>query len=72
MSAMTFAIQMGLARESVTVEGGELNMSTLKDIACAFIYRKVRKTILICTVLYTLYSKDSFVRCHLGFSRQYI
>lgn len=49
MSGMTFSIQMGLARESVTVEGGELNMSTLKDIACAFIYRKVREIYLFVT-----------------------
>lgn len=47
MSGMTFSIQMGLARESVTVEGGELNMSTLKDIACAFIYRKFPDCVLV-------------------------
>ena len=42
-STLTFAMQIGLVRESVTVEleGGELTMATLKDIACAFVDRKV-------------------------------
>ena len=43
---MTFAMQIGLVREAVTVtvEGGagDLTMATLKDIACAFVDRKVR------------------------------
>ena len=34
-------MQIGLVREAVTVRGGELNMATLKDIACAFVDRKV-------------------------------
>ena len=38
---LTFAMQIGLVRESVTVEGGELTLATLKDIACAFVDRKV-------------------------------
>ena len=40
---LTFAMQIGLVRESVTVEleGGDLTLSTLKDIACAFVDRKV-------------------------------
>ncbi|KAI0212920.1 Serine/threonine-protein kinase D3 [Lamellibrachia satsuma] len=41
---MTFAMQIGLVREAVTVtvEGGagDLTMATLKDIACAFVDRK--------------------------------
>lgn len=44
---MTFAMQIGLVREAVTVtvEGGagDLTMATLKDIACAFVDRKVRR-----------------------------
>ena len=38
---LTFSMQIGLVRESVTVEGGELTLSTLKEIACAFVDRKV-------------------------------
>ena len=42
---MTFAMQIGLVREAVTVtvEGGaqDMTMATLKDIACAFVDRKV-------------------------------
>ena len=38
---LTFAMQIGLVRESVTVEGGELTLLALKDIACAFVDRKV-------------------------------
>ena len=38
---MTFAMQIGLVRESVTVEGGNLTMETLKEIACAFVDRRV-------------------------------
>ena len=42
----TFAMQIGLVRESVTLKGesGDLVMSTLKDIACAFVDRKVGTT----------------------------
>ena len=38
---LTFSMQIGLVRESVTVEGGELTLATLKEIACAFVDRKV-------------------------------
>ena len=38
---MTFAMQIGLVRESVTVEGGELTLSTLREIAGAFVDSKV-------------------------------
>ena len=38
---ITFSLQIGLVRESVTFEGGELTMSTLTDIACAFVDKKV-------------------------------
>ena len=41
VGGMTFAMQIGLVRESVTVEGGDPTISTLKDIACAFVDRKV-------------------------------
>ena len=42
----TFHMQIGLVREAVTVEGGELNFPTLKDIACAFVDRKVGRYVL--------------------------
>ena len=48
---MTFAMQIGLVRESVTVEGGELTMATLTDIACAFVDRKVSTLTLILVVV---------------------
>ena len=41
-NAMSFFMQIGLVREQVTVEGGELSMASLRDIACAFVDRKVR------------------------------
>ncbi|XP_064622260.1 serine/threonine-protein kinase D3-like isoform X4 [Lineus longissimus] len=37
---MSFFMQIGLVREQVTIEGGELTMASLKDIACAFVDRK--------------------------------
>lgn len=48
----TFAMQIGLVRESVSVEGGELSMKTLTEIACAFVDRKVSVThFCLCTCL---------------------
>jgi len=41
---MVFSVQIGLEREAVTVALGgaaEFTMSTLTDIACAFVDRKV-------------------------------
>lgn len=41
---LMFVMQIGLVRESVRVDldgGGELTMDTLKEIACAFVDRKV-------------------------------
>lgn len=43
MSKMNFAMQIGLCRESVTLEGGELTLSTLKEIAYEFVDRKVNE-----------------------------
>ena len=48
----TFHMQIGLVREAVTVEGGELNLATLKDIACAFVDRKVGLSTLKCNQRY--------------------
>ena len=44
METLTFHMQIGLVRESVTVqmESGNLTLTTLKDIACAFVDRKVQ------------------------------
>lgn len=39
---LMFHMQIGLVRESVAIEGGDLTVPTLKDIACAFVDRKVR------------------------------
>lgn len=41
--SLTFNLQIGLVRESVTVEqdGGELSLNSLKEIACEFVDRKV-------------------------------
>ena len=47
-NGLTFSMQIGLVRESVSVEGGELTLTTLKDIACAFVDRKVSKAANIC------------------------
>ena len=43
IETLTFHMQIGLVRESVTVqmESGNLTLTTLKDIACAFVDRKV-------------------------------
>ena len=40
---LVFQMQIGLVRESVAVQldGGNFTLSTLKDIACAFVDRKV-------------------------------
>ena len=47
--SLAFHMQIGLVRESVTVqmEGGNLTLTTLKDIACAFVDRKVGQGFLI-------------------------
>ena len=38
---LLFHMQIGLVRESVAIEGKDLTVHTLKDIACAFVDRKV-------------------------------
>ncbi|XP_013409861.1 serine/threonine-protein kinase D3 isoform X3 [Lingula anatina] len=38
--SLNFLMQIGLEREQVTVEGGELTLSNLREIACAFVDRK--------------------------------
>lgn len=40
-AGMTFAMQIGLVRESVTVVEGDITLATLKDIACGFVDKKV-------------------------------
>ena len=44
---MTFAMQLGLVRENVTVEGRDVTMSTLRDIAWAFVDRVVCRQVSI-------------------------
>ena len=38
---VTFIFQLGLVRDSVTVDASQLTLKTLKDVACEFIIRKV-------------------------------
>lgn len=40
-SEVTFLFQLGLVRDSVTVDVASLTLKTLKDLACDFITRKV-------------------------------
>ena len=44
---MTFAMQLGLVRENVTVEGRDVTMGTLRDIAWAFVDRVVCRQVSI-------------------------
>lgn len=39
---ISFFMQAGLTKDVVTVDMSELNLKTLKDLACNFIDRKVR------------------------------
>ena len=41
-SSITFYLQSGLAKDSVTIETSDLNLKSLKDLACNFVDRKVR------------------------------
>lgn len=43
---LSFLMQIGLTREQVNVDG-ELTINGLKDIACAFVDRKVRAKLII-------------------------
>ena len=38
---ITFSFQLGLVRDSVTMDASLLTLKTLKDVACEFIIRKV-------------------------------
>ena len=38
---VTFSFQLGLVRDSVTMDASLLTLKTLKDVACEFIIRKV-------------------------------
>lgn len=46
----SFQMQIGLTREQVNVEG-ELSLASLKEIACAFVDRKVGFELLIPLVI---------------------
>jgi hypothetical protein len=41
-TAVSFFLQSGLAKDSVRMETSDLNLKTLKDVACNFVDRKVR------------------------------
>lgn len=38
---ISFFLQAGLLKDSVTIETSELNLKSLKDLACNFVDRKV-------------------------------
>lgn len=38
---VTFMMQAGLARDSITVDVCDLNLKSLKDLACNFVDKKV-------------------------------
>ncbi|KFM83155.1 Serine/threonine-protein kinase D3, partial [Stegodyphus mimosarum] len=37
---VTFMMQAGLTRDSITVDVGDLNLKSLKDLACNFVDKK--------------------------------
>ena len=47
----SFQMQIGLTREQVNVEG-ELTLPSLKEIACAFVDRKVIDQYFLCSALW--------------------
>ena len=47
-SAISFFLQSGLAKDSVTIETSDLNLKSLKDLACNFVDRKVREAAVNC------------------------
>ncbi|GIY57510.1 hypothetical protein CEXT_208101 [Caerostris extrusa] len=42
---VTFMMQVGLARDSITVDVGDLNLKSLKDLACNFVDKKTYRKI---------------------------
>jgi len=54
MSSLTFAMKIGLVRESVRVElgayGGRLTNEMLRDIAFAFLDRNVRRLLYVSAI----------------------
>lgn len=38
---VSFLLQIGLTRESVTIEAQELSLSAVKDLVCSIVYQKV-------------------------------
>lgn len=40
-SSISFLLQSGLAKDTVTIETSDLNLKSLKDLACNFVDRKV-------------------------------
>nr|KAF6430109.1 protein kinase D3 [Molossus molossus] len=38
---ISFLLQIGLTRESVTIEAQELSLSAVKDLVCSIVYQKV-------------------------------
>ena len=50
---VSFFLQSGLLKDSVTIEASELNLKSLKDLACNFVDRKVSQSLIsfICSFL---------------------
>lgn len=44
---VTFCLQSGLLKDTVSIDASELNLKSLKDLACNFFDRKVRMTSII-------------------------
>lgn len=42
---VSFFLQSGLLKDSVTMEASELNLKSLKDLACNFVDRKVSQSL---------------------------
>lgn len=40
-TVINFQMQLGLLKDTVTIEIADLNLKTLKDLACSFVDRKV-------------------------------
>nr|KAF6448467.1 protein kinase D3 [Rousettus aegyptiacus] len=38
---VSFLLQIGLTRESVTIEAQELSLSAVKDLVCSIVYQKI-------------------------------
>ena len=47
---VSFLLQIGLTRESITIEAQELSLSAVKDLVCSIVYQKVLCMLFMLTV----------------------